>query len=198
MKFVFMRTERPTRPSWNNISKYWIMPSFCQVPDNQELIWSSIWNWMRGSGDRFVRKPVRNKENMAKRISELRAEDPAVRLNAINRIGFIGGTASKAIPDLVRLMKDPYEPVRQSLAYALGSMGAKAVKPVVKHLGDEKKAFDDDLTGELKEAIEDFKATRWSKSDGESEAEETDETEESDSDTGDTDEKAEEEETASG
>ena len=51
MKFVFMRTEQPTAPSWNSETSIWQPPKVNHVPYDAEILWTYIWNWMYGKTD---------------------------------------------------------------------------------------------------------------------------------------------------
>ena len=53
MKFVFMRTEQPTAPSWNSKNPIWQPPEINYVPYKAEILWTYMWNWMYGKTDLY-------------------------------------------------------------------------------------------------------------------------------------------------
>ncbi len=53
MKFVYMRTEEPTQPSWYNTDDQWQLPETNLVSDDHEIMWTYIWNWLSGKSDLF-------------------------------------------------------------------------------------------------------------------------------------------------
>lgn len=53
MKFVFMRTEQPTAPSWHSETDTWAPPEINHVPYDAEILWTYMWNWMYGKTDLY-------------------------------------------------------------------------------------------------------------------------------------------------
>ncbi|MDE0555424.1 MAG: HEAT repeat domain-containing protein [Candidatus Poribacteria bacterium] len=143
MKFVFMRTEQPTAPSWHSKTPIWQPPEINHVPYDAEILWTYMWNWMYGKTDLYETDRPDPTVDIASAIAALKADDPNVRMKAANELGFIRGVdAAEAVPALVDALEDSYEPVRRNVTYALGAIGKPAVEPLTNALDSEKAAFE--------------------------------------------------------
>jgi HEAT repeat protein len=147
-KFVFMRTEEPDGATWNNRVASWEQPDVSAIPDH-EILWTYIWNWMRGGADRFERGAgVRLQRRCAAELARLlEAPEPAQRLQAANELGFLRAAAADTegtVAALVRALRDDYEPVRLNAAYALGAIGAPAQAPLLELLSTDAAFFEFD------------------------------------------------------
>ena len=154
MKFVFMRTEQPTAPSWNSESSVWQPPKINHVPYDAEILWTYMWNWMYGKTDLYETDRPTMARNVASAIELLKTGDETDRMRAANELGFwhrlqaktcsknAGTDATEAVPTLVDALEDTYEPVRRNAIYALGAIGKPAVEPLTKALDSEKEAFE--------------------------------------------------------
>ena len=142
MKFVFMRTEQPTAPSWNSETSMWQPPEINHVPYDAEILWTYIWNWMSGKTDLYETDRPDTTMDIASVVSALKADDPNERMKAANELGFMRKDGAAAVPALVDALEDSYEPVRRNAIYALGAIGDPAVTPLVNALDSEKEAFD--------------------------------------------------------
>jgi len=154
MKFVFMRTEQPTAPSWNSETSMWQPPEVNHVPYDAEILWTYIWNWMSGKTDLYETNRPDTAVDVASAVAALKTGDPNVRMKAANELGFwcslqaktgskkVRTDAAEAIPALIDALEDSYEPVRRNAIYALGAIGEPAVKPLVGALDSKKEAFD--------------------------------------------------------
>ena len=137
-KFVFMRTEEPAAPTWDNRTADWEQPDVRAIPDH-EILWTYVWNWMRGAADRFQRGPGERWQRLTggALIDRLQAPVAEHRLQAANELGFLrgaGGDVEAVVAALVRALRDDYEPVRLNAAYALGAVGAPAQAPLLELL----------------------------------------------------------------
>ena len=153
MKFVFMRTEQPTAPSWNSETSMWQPPEVNHVPYDAEILWTYIWNWMYGKTDLYETDRPDTAVDVASAVAALKTGDPNVRMKAANELGFwcslqaktcskkVRTDAAEAISALIDALEDSYEPVRRNAIYALGAIGEPAVKPLVGALDSEKEAF---------------------------------------------------------
>lgn len=141
MKFVFMRTEQPTAPSWNNETPFWQPPEINHVPYDAELLWTYIWNWMSGKTDLYETDRPEAAMDIDSAITALKTGDTTARMKAANELGFMA-EADEAVPALVNALEDSYEPVRRNAIYALGAIGKPAVEPLINALDSEKEAFD--------------------------------------------------------
>ncbi len=142
MKFVFMRTEQPTAPSWNSETAIWQPPKVNHVPYDAEILWTYMWNWMYGKADLYETARPDTKMDVASAIAALKTGDTATRMEAANTLGFRREHAAEAVPTLVNALKDNYEPVRRNAVYALGAIGTSAVEPLGDILDAEKEAFE--------------------------------------------------------
>lgn len=136
-KFVFMRTEDPAAPTWDNQTADWEQPDVRTISDH-EILWTYVWNWMRGAADRFRRGPGERwgSRTAGALIERLQAPVAEYRLQAANELGFLrgAGDTEAAVAALVRALRDDYEPVRLNAAYALGAVGAPAQAPLLELL----------------------------------------------------------------
>ena len=154
MKFVFMRTEQPTAPSWNSETSIWQPPETNHVPYNAEILWTYMWNWMYGKTDLYETDRPNTKTDVVSAVEALKTDDPNARMKAANELGFWRGLqaktcsknvrtdAAEAVPALVGALEDSYEPVRRNAIYALGAIGKPAVEPLTDALDSEKEAFE--------------------------------------------------------
>ena len=142
MKFVFMRTEQPTAPSWNSETSVWQPPQINHVPYDAEILWTYMWNWMSGKTDLYETARPNTEMHVASAVEALKKDDPNVRMKAANELGFMQADAAQAVPALVDALEDSYEPVRRNAIYALGAIGKPAVEPLIEALNSEKEAFE--------------------------------------------------------
>lgn len=147
-KFVFMRTEEPAAPTWDNRTAEWEQPDVRAIPDH-EILWTYVWNWMRGAADRFQRGPGERWQRLTggALIDRLQAPVAEHRLQAANELGFLrgaGGDVEAVVAALVRALRDDYEPVRLNAAYALGAVGAPAQAPLLELLAADEAFYEFD------------------------------------------------------
>ena len=142
MKFVFMRTEQPTAPSWSSETSIWQPPEINHVPYDAEILWTYIWNWMYGKTDLYETDRSDVEMDGQSAVESLKTDDPAARMEAANTLGFMRGDAAEAVPALIDALEDSYEPVRRNAIYALGAIGKPAVEPLIDALDAEKEAFE--------------------------------------------------------
>ena len=142
MKFVFMRTEQPTAPSWNSETATWQPPEINHVPYDAEILWTYIWNWMYGKINLYETARSDNVMDVDSAIAALKTDDTTARMEAANTLGFMREDAAEAVPALVNTLQDGYEPVRRNAIYALGAIGKPAVEPLIDALNSEKEAFE--------------------------------------------------------
>ena len=142
MKFVFMRTEQPTAPSWNSETDIWQPPEINHVPYDAEILWTYIWNWMYGKTDLYETDRSDAAIDIQSAVEGLKTDNPAARMEAANTLGFMREDAAEAVPILIDALEDCYEPVRRNAIYALGAIGKPAVESLTNALDAEKGAFD--------------------------------------------------------
>ena len=147
-KFVFMRTEEPDAPTWDNQVADWEQPDVSAIPDH-EILWTYLWHWMRGAADRFQRGAGArlHRHTASELVVLLEAPEAAQRLHAANELGFLRGVAAATegtVAALMRALKDEHEPVRLNAAYALGAIGTAARAPLLELLSADAAFFDFD------------------------------------------------------
>ena len=142
MKFVFMRTEQPTAPSWNSETDIWQPPEINHVPYDAEILWTYIWNWMYGKTDLYETDRSDAAIDIQSAVESLKTDDSAARMAAANTLGFMREDAAEAVSALVDALEDCYEPVHRNAIYALGAIGKSAVESLTNALDAEKKAFE--------------------------------------------------------
>ena len=142
MKFVFMRTEQPTAPSWNSKNPIWQSPEINHVPYDAEILWTYMWNWMYGKTDLYETDRSAATRDAASALEALKTGDETTRMKAANELGFMRTDAAEAVPALVNALEDSYEPVRRNAIYALGAISKPAVERLIDALDSEKAAFD--------------------------------------------------------
>ena len=142
IKFVFMRTEQPTAPSWDSESPIWQPPEVNHVPYDAEILWTYIWNWMYGKTDLYETDRPNAAMDIDAAVAALKTANTTARMEAANTLGFMQESAANAVPALVDALEDDYEPMRRNAIYALGAIGKPAVEPLIDALAAEKEAFD--------------------------------------------------------
>ena len=133
-KFVFMRTSNPSAPSWNSTAAGWQTPALPDDAPGNEIVWTSIWNWLRGSGDRFARGAGGEGGDsgpVAEQLAALRSGSDLERVAAASELGFAaardGAVAASVAEPLCAALRDAFEPVRLNALYALGAAGEAAI-----------------------------------------------------------------------
>ena len=142
MKFVFMRTEQPTAPSWNSETSIWQPPEINHVPYDAGILWTYIWNWMYGKTDLYETDRLAPTMDIESAVTALKTDDSNTRMKAANALGFMREDAAEAVPALIDALEDSYEPVRRNAIYALGAIGELSVEPLIDTLDAEKEAFE--------------------------------------------------------
>ena len=147
-KFVFMRTEQPTRPSWANREPYWRPETAVERAgrnERNEIAWTYVWNWMAGADDLFRRAPGASAATQPGSIADLqrrlRSGGDADRLQAANALGFARTAAAPAVGALIAALEDDSPYVQLNACYALGAVGAAAVDPLVAALGSYEELY---------------------------------------------------------
>ena len=141
MKFVFMRTEQPTAPSWDSETALWQPPEVNYVPYDAEILWTYMWNWMYGKTDLYETARPATEIDGVSALAALNTDDTAARMEAANTLGFMREDPVEAVTALVNALEDSYEPVRRNAIYALGAIGEPAVEPLGDALDAEQEAF---------------------------------------------------------
>ena len=145
-KFVFMRTRNPSAPTWNSTATGWQTPALPDDAPDNEIVWTSIWNWLRGSADRFERAAGGDAGPVAEHLAALRSGTDLERTRAASALGFAaardGAVAATVAEPLCAALRDAFEPVRLNALYALGAAGAAAIPHLLSLLQEGADYFD--------------------------------------------------------
>ncbi len=142
IKFIYLRAEEPTKPSWNCQNRMWRNPVNFEAPHNLNLVWSHIWDWLCGKKDRYESFRATKADSTGEALDALNDADLDTRISAMHSIAARGDI--KAIPSLInRLDSDP-QWERLMAIYTLGALGQPAVDPLVTVLKDSAKDKDED------------------------------------------------------
>lgn len=93
VKFVFRRTDTPTRPSWNGGVDEWCPPASYRGRFEHSEAWSYVWDWLRG----HKRRHVLDATNLDEHMDQLNGTDQRSRLAAIYTLGAMGEPALEAL-----------------------------------------------------------------------------------------------------
>ena len=145
-KFVFMRTRNPSAPSWYSTTVHWQTPALPDTAPDNEIVWTSIWNWLRGSADRFARGVGVDSRAVEERLAALASGGDLERADAASALGFAAArdeeVAETVAEPLCGALRDAFEPVRLNALYALGAAGAAAVPHLLPMLQEGADYFD--------------------------------------------------------
>ena len=165
IKFIFLRTRNPTRPSWDGGEVEWQPPKARLGQFDHTRAWSYIWDWMRGA-PRVATGNGSELNEVHRLIGLLNGTDQPARLAAIYELAAMGAVAIEPLKQSLltnagqeREFTCPYQLDRwgeyvpigdpnerrwndvaytlQDEAYALGAMGSVAVGPLMELLGHE-------------------------------------------------------------
>ena len=145
VKFLFVRVEEPTAPTWDGEGAAW---------DTDNPMWNSVWNWYRGAspanggitGDRSAL------------LKALRSEDETEALQAAYGLARAGQDVAA---DLSNLLGDESAYVRRNAGYALSAMDGQAVAALMEGLSDTdttRRAAAADVLGDIGRAARDSEA----------------------------------------
>ncbi|MDA1192419.1 MAG: HEAT repeat domain-containing protein [Candidatus Poribacteria bacterium] len=116
MKFLMVRMEEPSTPTWSANGSAWDGSG-----SEDGARFRHLWRWYRGE------KRTTAQEINGDVIAELSAEDESVALNAAYRLA---EASDAAIPDLVKAIQNEDGSLRRNAAYALSALGESSVEPL--------------------------------------------------------------------
>ena len=149
MKFVFMRTEEPEAPTWNNQATDWLPPQTSYVPQDQEIVHTYVWNWLRGNPARFASDSALD-ESVASLTEQLASSNIRTREKAVNQLGLLRDAT--AIPALGQALKDEHESIRVNAVYSLAAIGEPAINTLIDEMDAGKDAFEKERILHISEA----------------------------------------------
>ena len=93
MKFVALRCENPTRPTWHSVEPQWRTPKNLQTHHELPDAWSSIWCWLRGEApDPTPNNPLLD-THMAALVAGMKSADQQQRLSSLYGLVALGAAA---------------------------------------------------------------------------------------------------------
>jgi HEAT repeat protein len=93
MKFVALRCENPTRPTWHSVEPQWRTPNNLQTHHELPDAWSSIWCWLRGEApDPTPNNPLLD-THMAALVAGMKSSDQQQRLSSLYGLVALGAAA---------------------------------------------------------------------------------------------------------
>ena len=113
MKFLFVRLDEPTAPSWDCRTDTW-------PGSEDERMWASMWDWHRGAAP----TGKANGASIDHLLEDLGQENEYKALQAAYDLGAMGNKAVAAVA--ARLCESDGD-VRRNAGYALTAMGREAV-----------------------------------------------------------------------
>ena len=93
MKFVALRCENPTRPTWRSVEPQWRTPKNLQTHHELPEAWSSIWCWLRGEApDPPPNNPLLD-THMEALVVGMKSSDQQQRLSSLYGLVALGAAA---------------------------------------------------------------------------------------------------------
>ena len=98
VKFVALRTQNPTRPTWDHHEPDWQQPADALTPNDLPYAWSSLWNWMRGADlSDGIRAP--DIEVLPDLIDGIQSPSQQERLSSLYTVAAMGAPAVDCLID---------------------------------------------------------------------------------------------------
>ena len=143
IKFIYVRAQEPTEPSWDCQDRFWHNPEHLETPYDLSLPWSHMWDWLCGKDDRYESFRALDFDRVDGAVDVLKSGDRQAQIAAMCSIA--ADKEIGAIPALMAKLNDTEEPwTRLAAVYALGALGAPAVKPLANSLVDSSADKDGD------------------------------------------------------
>ena len=129
LKFLFERTDEPSRPSWRNADPGWTAPA--GDPGRHQRLYEELWHWNRGVRAARNRAPGNGKTPEALAEDLLRGDEPA-RIDAAYELGALGDAA---LPRLTAALQAGSGEIGRHAAFELTALGGAAIPHLVEALG---------------------------------------------------------------
>lgn len=97
MKFVALRCENPTRPTWHSVEPQWRTPSNLHTHHELPDAWSSIWRWLRGEDPSSTHNDPPLDTDVAALIAAMKSPDQQQRLSSLYGLVALGARAVEAL-----------------------------------------------------------------------------------------------------
>ena len=115
MKFVALRCENPTKPSWNNKEIEWRTPEKLKTHHDLPDAWQSIWHWMRGGLEYSIPTNPISRHNLKALIAGIKSPDQQERLSSLYKLVTVGAPAVE--PLVAELLTTAKKSPREENAY---------------------------------------------------------------------------------
>ncbi|MEV5029309.1 HEAT repeat domain-containing protein [Paenibacillus sp. LPE1-1-1.1] len=136
LKFEFMRTEAPIKPSWDNQAAEWQEPSGLSLPIAfHETLWEETWNWLSGSVGSLAESREENSAKLNELSEDLAHSFEPTALNAAYELARYG---KRGISALIASLRHEDVSISRTAAYGLSVAGADAVEGLTAALADER------------------------------------------------------------
>ncbi|NGP46730.1 phytanoyl-CoA dioxygenase [Bacillaceae bacterium SIJ1] len=124
LKFEFMRTEAPVKPTWDLKDPQWHTPNTAGIFHEHQVMWQDTWSWLKGES-----LTLTGSVDEEQALKDMESDDVNVRTKACDALGFLGdGASDKAVAALREAMTASYEPISLNAAYSLARLGEKGQK----------------------------------------------------------------------
>jgi hypothetical protein len=136
LKFEFMRTAAPERPSWNNLEQRWKEPAQLLAPiAKHETIWEETWNWLRGELGSIARTAPEDSEAVLQLSSLLELSFEPESINAAYELARRG---TAGVDALLKALRNEDTSISCTAAYGLSAAGKEAVQGLTAALDEER------------------------------------------------------------
>lgn len=136
LKFEFMRTSRPTEPSWDNHETEWVPPQTLNTPiARHDSLWKETWNWLSGRLGSLSGTLPEDAQSVAALAEQLQNEREPIALNAAYDLACSGKSGVNA---LLNALQHEDVSVSRMAAYGLSVAGKDAVEGLVDSLGRDR------------------------------------------------------------
>jgi HEAT repeat protein len=124
LKFEFMRTAIPHKPSWNNREEQWTEPERL-YPDivRHERMWADTWNWLRGKTGSLANTLPEDAARILELGIQLKADSEPDAINAAYELASRGAGGVK---ELLSALRHEDVAVSRLAAYGLSASGSGA------------------------------------------------------------------------
>jgi len=136
LKFEFMRTAAPVKPSWNNLERGWREPAELNAPiAKHETMWEETWNWLCGETGSIAGTAAEDPEAVQKLAAQLEDAFEPAALNASYELARRGALGIEA---LQKALHHENIAVSRTAAYGLSGAGKQAVPGLIAALGEDR------------------------------------------------------------
>jgi hypothetical protein len=129
LKFEFMRTQAPTKPSWNNAESEWKLPeSTSPLFAQHEVMWEETWNWLTGKIGSIAEKATYDSNYIENKLNALEDDYEPVALNAAYELACCG---KYGVQNLLSALHHEKANVSRLAAYGLSIAGKDAIPGLI-------------------------------------------------------------------